>query len=276
MEFHYQRSYRGSVKAVIFDWAGTTVDYGCIAPAGTFINLFADNGVTITMEQARAPMGLHKRDHIRAITEMASVAADWESVHGAKPTETDVESMFEAFVPALIASIENHTDVIPGADDAATHLRQQGIAIGSTTGYSMKIMERVREAATSQGYTPDVVVCADEVPQARPAPWMALKACMDLGVYPPEAVVKVGDTPADIAEGLNAGMWTIGVVEHGNEVGLSREALLDLDDETRAQRIARARQRLAESGAHFVADSIADVPRIVEFINSETAQGIKP
>ncbi len=276
MEFQYQRTYRGRIKAVIFDWAGTTVDHGCMAPAGTFVNLFKERGIQITMDQARGPMGMHKRDHIRTITEMGPVANAWKEKHGAPATEEDVEAMFQTFVPALIASIGAHCDMIPGADDMATALRQRDIAIGSTTGYSREIMKTVREAVAKQGYAPDVVVCADEVENARPAPWMAIRACEQLNVYPLESVVKVGDTPADIAEGLNAGMWTIGVVTHGNEVGLSKDELLDLDDASRARLYAIARKRLAESGAHYLAESIADVPEIVSLIETRVANGEKP
>ncbi len=60
------------IEAVIFDWAGTTVDYGCFAPLEVFIKIFRKRGVKITDEEARKPMGLLKIDHVRALTEIAS------------------------------------------------------------------------------------------------------------------------------------------------------------------------------------------------------------
>ena len=40
MNFTYRRSYRGPIEAVLFDWAGTTMDFGCIAPAEVFVEVF--------------------------------------------------------------------------------------------------------------------------------------------------------------------------------------------------------------------------------------------
>jgi phosphonoacetaldehyde hydrolase len=72
--FTYHRCYRGKLQAVILDWSGTTVDYGCVAPAKVFVDVFAEQGVDITLSEARAPMGIFKRDHIRAITRMPRIA----------------------------------------------------------------------------------------------------------------------------------------------------------------------------------------------------------
>ncbi|MGH9173422.1 MAG: phosphonoacetaldehyde hydrolase, partial [Vicinamibacterales bacterium] len=70
MTFRYQRSYRGKLKAAIFDWAGTIVDFGSLAPAAVFIEVFKRQGVDLTVEEARGPMGLHKRTHIAVLTEL--------------------------------------------------------------------------------------------------------------------------------------------------------------------------------------------------------------
>ena len=61
MPYHYTRRYQGKIKAVIFDWAGTVIDCGVFAPAGTFVEIFRQEGVPITDEEARGPMGQHKR-----------------------------------------------------------------------------------------------------------------------------------------------------------------------------------------------------------------------
>lgn len=98
MAFVYHRGYRGPVKLVIFDWAGTTMDYGCYAQAVVFIEVFKRRGVEITMEQARRPMGLRKLDHILAISQQDEVAQLWKEVNGKDCTE--------AALPAVIAEIE--------------------------------------------------------------------------------------------------------------------------------------------------------------------------
>lgn len=276
MDPERQSHYRGPIKAVVFDWAGTTVDFGCCAPAAVFVEVFKRRGITLTVEEARGPMGMHKRDHIRALLALDRVAAQWAERHGFPPTDTDVDSLFEEFVPLQIEAIRKHADLIPGTLECVAALRERGIRIGSTTGYNDAMMAALIPEAARAGYRPDAIVCVSDVPEGRPAPWMALEAAKRLGVYPLSAVVKVGDTPADVAEGLNAGMWTIAVVEHGNEVGLSLSELAALDSAQRDARLARARERLRAAGAHDIAETIADVPGIVNTINARLTRGERP
>ncbi len=276
MEFVYRRSYRGPVKLVVLDWAGTTMDYGCYAPAVVFIEVYRRRGVEITMEQARRPMGLHKRDHIRAIGQIEEVARAWQQVHGRPITEADVEEMFEDFQPLQLACLADYADLIPGTLETVEALRERGILIGSTTGYFTEAMELLKEEAARRGYVPDSSVCATQVPAGRPYPWMVMQNMMNTGVYPPEAVVKVGDTKPDIAEGLNAGVWTVGLAKTGNEMGLNLEEIEALDPEELERRLARAREGLARSGAHYVVDSIADLLPIIDDINDRLARGERP
>jgi len=276
MEFIYHRSYRGPVKLVILDWAGTTMDYGCYAPAVVFIEVYKRRGVGISMEQARRPMGLHKRDHIQAISRMEEVAALWQEVHGRPVTEADVDEMFADFQPLQLQCLADYADLIPGTLETVAALREQGILIGSSTGYFTEAMELLREEAARRGYVPDSSVCATQVPAGRPQPWMVMQNMMNTGVYPPEAVVKVGDTKPDIGEGLNAGVWTIGLAKTGNEVGLNLAEIEALDPEVLARKLAQAREGLARSGAHYVVDSIADILPVIEDINARLARGERP
>ena len=74
MDFVFRRQYRGPIKAVIMDWSGTTVDYGSCAPAMAFVKLFEQYGVRISTAQARGPMGMHKKEHLRALTQVPAIA----------------------------------------------------------------------------------------------------------------------------------------------------------------------------------------------------------
>jgi phosphonoacetaldehyde hydrolase len=276
VDFHFKRQYCGTLKACVFDWAGTTCDFGCMAPASVFIELFHRHGISATMEEARAPMGMHKKDHIRTMLGMPAIAQQWKLKHSAAPGENDVEKLFEQFVPMQIEAIAHHADVIPGTLDCMKTLRNLGIGIGTTTGYNAKMMEVLVSEAKRQGYAPDNLVTVSDVPAGRPAPWMALESAKRLGVYPMEAAVKIGDTPVDIEEGLNAGMWTIAVVEHGNEVGLPQSEFEKLAPGDRAARVDRAYTRLAQAGAHYIVNTIAEVPIIVDEINARLTTGEKP
>src|SRR6266542_686406 len=213
MSFTYERRYRGKIRAVLLDWAGTTMDYGCMAPAVVFVEVFKRQGVPITMEEARAPMGAHKRVHIQKITELDSVAQRWHAKHGRRPTDADVDAMFAEFVPLQLACLSDYSELIPGALDAIGEMRGRGIKIGSTTGYLAEMMDINRKDAARQGYEPDSTVCASDVPAGRPYPYMCLQNMINLQVWPVSACVKVDDTVPGVEEGLNAGMWTVGLAD---------------------------------------------------------------
>lgn len=270
------RTYTGPLKAIILDWAGTTMDYGCFAPAVVFVDVFERKGVPITIEEARVPMGAHKRVHIAAISKLPSVAERWRAKYGRECTEADIDEMFADFVPCQMACLADYADLIPGCREAVAAFRARGLKIGSTSGYTTEMMELLLAEAKKRGYEPDSSVCASQVPFGRPEPWMCLENAKNLRVFPMEAIVKVGDTLPDIEEGLNAGMWTIGLAKTGNEMGLSVDQIARLPREELERRLERAYARLRGVGAHYVVDSIADVPPILDEIDARLARGERP
>jgi phosphonoacetaldehyde hydrolase len=276
MDFVFQRSYRGSLKGAILDWAGTTVDFGSFAPTAVFLRLFAAHGVQIRTEHARRPMGLMKKDHLRAIVAEPEVARAWQDVHGHAILTEEVEAMFAQFVPLQLACLEDYAKPIPGVPEALACFRQMGLKVGSTTGYTREMMDVLAPAAARNGYAPDVWVSATDVPSGRPYPWMAYQNAIQLQVYPLEAFVKIGDTLPDIAEGLNAGMWTIGLSLTGNLLGLSEAEVQALPPATLAARRAEIIQRFSQAGAHYVVDGLADCPSVLEDINTRLARGERP
>jgi phosphonoacetaldehyde hydrolase len=276
MNFHFQRCYRGPLQAVLLDWAGTTMDYGCYAPAVVFIEVYRRQGVPISVEEARAPMGAHKKVHIRKISQLESVRQRWQDAHGRPPTEQDVETMFQDFVPLQLQCLANYADLIPGTLEAVADFRRRGLKIGSTTGYTSDMMKILLAEAKKRGYEPDSTVCASEVPAGRPEPWMCVQNAMNLRVYPFEACVKIDDTLPGIDEGLNAGMWTIGLAKTGNELGLTAEEISKLEPDLLQAKLDRARLRMRQSGAHYVVDGIWDVPAVLDDIHLRLDRGERP
>ncbi len=276
MDFVFRRSYRGRIRAMILDWAGTTVDWGSMAPAEVFMRIFEEKGVPVTSEQVRRFMGKHKRDHIAALCSLDDVARRWQERYNRFPNERDIDDLYEAFIPAQKQALLDHADLIPGLLDAVRAFRSRRIKIGSTTGYTREVMDILVPRAAEQGYRPDAVVCSSDVPAGRPTPWMCFKNAIDLQVYPMEACVKVGDTPQDILEGLNAGMWTVGILMSGNEMGMSEEDIQMLEPSVLKAMRERARDRLYQAGAHFVVDTIADVPDVLDDISALLIAGDKP
>ena len=257
------------IRLVVFDWAGTAVDFGCFAPVAPFIEAFAQHGVKVTPTQARGPMGLHKKDHIRTLFQLPDIAGQWQSVQGKPWTEEDVERLFQDhFIPTQMRAIGNHAGVIPGLLDCVRELRSRGIKIATTTGYFKAAAEQVYKAAAEQGYHPDANLCAEDVPQGRPAPWMIFRHMETQGVYPANRVLKVGDTVPDIEEGLNASVWSAGVTHSSSGVGLTAEEFAALSEAERAEKVAAVKTSLEKAGAHDVIDTVAQVPSLVDKINA--------
>ena len=274
--FRSLRHYVGPIQGIILDWAGTTMDFGCLAPPAAFVEAYRRHGVDITLAEARLPMGAHKRVHIQRIGQIARVADLWRSVHGRTQSEDDVDAIFATFVPIQLEILPRFADLVPGALEAVAAMRARGWKIGSTTGYTLAMNRLLRDEAAARGYVPDEMVCADEVPEGRPAPWMCIENARRLGIYPMGAWIKVGDTLPDVLEGLDAGMWTIGLAVTGNEVGLSKADWDALDPATQELRRARAYERLYGVGAHFVVDGIWDVMPALEAIDVRLRHGERP
>ena len=221
-------------------------------------------------------MGAHKRVHIQRITELDSVRARWQARHGRLPNEADVNRMFKEFVPLQLKCLSDYSELIPGTLAAVAELRKRGIKIGSTTGYMTEMMKINLKDAARQGYKPDVTVCASEVPAGRPYPYMCLQNVINLGVTTVEACVKVDDTVPGVEEGLNAGMWTIGLAVSGNEVGLSLKAWKKLSKAEKEEKRARAYRRMAQAGAHYTVDSIAEMMPCIDDIQERIRRGERP
>jgi phosphonoacetaldehyde hydrolase len=264
------------IQAVVFDWAGTMVDYGCFAPLNVFMEVFRKREIAITLSEARAPMGLLKRDHISEILKMERVAGLWRERYGQLPQEADVDSLYADFEPMMLAVVHEYAEPVPGALALVERLRQSGIRIGSTTGYTAEMMAIVTAQAKKRGYAPDHLVTPNDVPAGRPYPWMIYENAAALNVYPMYNVMKVGDTVSDIREGVNAGTWTIGVVLGSSELGMSEVEVEACDPEVLKARMEAVTAKFHEEGAHYVIPTIGELDQLIPVINQNLQRGERP
>ena len=271
-----QFSYTGPVLGVVLDWAGTTVDYGCRGPASVFIKTFQEFGVSVSAAEARQFMGLAKKDHVRALCGLPSVTAQWLAIHRRIPEDIDINAIYTRMEPMMVLAVSDHAGTIPGVLEAVAGLRARQIRIGSSTGYTRPMMDVLATTARKNGYSPDVVVCSSDVPAGRPYPWMCYANAIQLQVYPLEAMVKIGDTISDIEEGLNAGMWTIGITRTGNEMGLSLEEVNQLPDIERVARLTAIKNRFQAAGAHYAVETLEDIPPVIDEISERLYRGEHP
>lgn len=260
------------IEAVIFDWAGTTVDYGCMAPILAMIESFKVKELEVTLAEIREPMGMLKVDHIEAVLNMERVRNGFTQIHQREYEQTDIDIIYNHFETCIFKNLHQHTKVIPGVHDVQEYLRNQNIKIGSTTGYTTPMINIVAESAVKQGYFPDVIVASDQVRRGRPYPYMLHQNAAMLEVQNMKHVIKVGDTVVDIEEGIHAGCWSVGVVMGSSMLGLSEDEVAMTSAETLGQKIRHVKYEMLAAGADYVIDSIHELPWVIKLIQQKINQ----
>jgi phosphonoacetaldehyde hydrolase len=256
--------YNKPVELVVFDLAGTLVDgpadmseqypkddgLGVKVPVIAFDEVLSEYGINLSWDRIRIPMGFDKKTHLRELLAMTDVSQQFESAHGREWTDTDVEKMYDHLRDTLAETVvcEGLSDVIGGVLPTLAKLKRQGKKLAITTGYGTEAAEALLESLQMrQGVTFDATTHSDAVPNGRPRPWMVYEVMKSLDIYPPAGVVKVGDTVKDIDEGNNAGAWTVGVYETGND-----------DFES-----------LRNAGADFLIPSVGELPSVISQIENQ-------
>ncbi len=251
-------------EAIIFDWAGTTVDYGCFAPVQAFMEIFKEYGITPTMEETRKPMGMLKWDHIKTMLSMERIREEFKRLHGRDFTDQDVDEMHEKFAASLMKILDQFSDPKDYVVDTVAKLRDAGLMIGSTTGYTDAMMEIVTKEAAKAGYKPDCWFSPDSTGHmGRPYPYMIFKNMEALKVTGVDKVMKVGDTLSDIREGKNAGVFTVGIIEGSSEMGLTKEEYAALSPEEREAKVKAVTKRYMDAGADAVVQDIRGVLELI-------------
>ncbi len=268
------------LQAIILDWAGTTVDHGSLAPVRVMQAVFALHGISIDEAEARRNMGIAKREHLQALLQQPRIAAIWRERTGSEANQAALDTLYSEFEAMQLSCLQEYSQLIPGVREALDRFRArgrpQGLKIGSTTGYTRPMLDLLLGPAAAQGYAPDASCTPDEVyGRGRPHPDMCLAVAAQLGIADMAACVKIGDTVADMEEGRNAGMWTIGVTETGNLLGLTASEIAALHPTDRAVRRERAAKALLSAGAHFVAASVPECDAALDEIE-RLLMGVRP
>lgn len=258
------------IEAVIFDWAGTTVDFGSMAPVASFRQAFEEYKIQVTNDEIRIPMGMLKIDHIKAMLAMPRIYDVFIEVYGRSYQEEDIQHIYHSFEKHLLANIAKFTDVKPYVLDAVKELRLMGIKIGSTTGYNDEMMKTVVPGAQQQGYEPDAWFSPDSVNgKGRPQPFMIYKNMETLNVSDVRNIVKVGDTISDVEEGLHAGIYTIGVIEGSSLMGYSQEEYEELSELARRKAIETCEEAYRAAGAHACILNMSELPNLIKNRNKK-------
>lgn len=258
------------IEAVILDWSGTIVDYGCMATEENYREIFQEFGISLTTKEIRAKMGIEKVDHIRAILESERVSKLWYKNTGIEPNEGDVRELNRRFENKIFEKVEKYSLPKEYVKQALEKIRESGIRIGSTTSYSTEVMEFLTKIAAKKGIIVDCWINADQVNgQGRPNPYMIFKNMEKMGVSSVRNVIKVGDTVNDIKEGINAGVVTVGVIDGSSEMGLSYAEFEALSDEDKNISRKKVHDKFKNAGANYIINDFRTLPYIVAQIENK-------
>lgn len=256
------------IEAVIFNWAGTTVDYGSLAPVIAFKKAFKNAGIELSDDDIRQDMGMAKWDHIGRILELNDVKRQWKEKYSELPNNDDRKRIYKDFQQELIHYLKEYTELKSGVLKTFNYLKEYGIKVATTTGYTAEMMKVVQDKAAELGYTPELVVTSEDVKGlGRPSPAMIKYIMKEFNIDDPNKVIKVGDTLVDIEEGLNAGVKTVGIAEGSSLMGLSQVEFDELSNEEQILRRNEVKRKFESANADFVVNSIFDLVQIIEYLN---------
>jgi len=260
--------FTGLIRLVVFDMAGTTVDYGSCAPVRAFLELFEKNGIKADPSIPRGISGMGKKDQIHRMLMNPEIYDQWMNIAGRIPNVNDLEHLYKEFIPLQLDNTARYSKVIDGVPETIEWLRENRIKIAGTSGYDRNMMNiAVRELEKEKVFL-DVTYSSDQVPGGRPAPWMIFR-CMEMtDTLETGSVINIGDTVSDMQAGRNAGVWAVGVIRSGNLIGMTKDEYLSADPEELDILVSEGRKTLYEAGAHVVIDFVSDLPEIIEIINS--------
>jgi len=205
------------IELVVFDMAGTTV-HDDDAVSTCFRAALASVDVHPDRSAVNKVMGLHKPEAIRRLL----------SASGRRYEDRDVDRIHDDFVARMLAYYETDPAVreIPGAGKVFAELRRAGVKVALNTGFGRSIVDAIlRRLAWTNAV--DAVIASDEVPRGRPHPDMIRSLMARLDIAQAQNIAKVGDTPVDIEEGVNAGCSLIVGVTTGSFTRQQLEAYLN-------------------------------------------------
>lgn len=259
------------IRAVIFDWAGTTIDYGNQAPAIALRKTFKQFGIEVNLSDFSCD-GTDPLIQIKRLMATEKCQKEWYIAHPDLSLETGVAQLNRWFNRNILEILPQIAEVKSGMPALISYFRTQGIRFATTTRYTREMLTQILPLASEQGFDPAVNVTADEFEDAvYPGIEMIKQAMAKLRIRNAESVIKVGDTPRDIFEGKAAGVMTIGMVEGSSLIGLSQSEFSALPFARRNSLKNQATAELERAGADYVVENAKDLMRLIKELDTEKA-----
>jgi len=219
------------IRLVMFDMAGTTVcDRDEVLLC--FAEACAQSGIMADASRLNALMGVSKLEVFQLLwREQLGLEADASAI------ESRAGQTFQIFRNILEGYYRTHpVEPTDGALELFGWLRERNILIALNTGFYRAVTDIIlnklgwlvgldRNYVGGVGSVIDYSIASDEVPLGRPEPFMIRKAMATFGIEDAKQVLKIGDTPVDLAEGRRAGCAASLAVTNGTHTRAALEVL---------------------------------------------------
>jgi phosphonoacetaldehyde hydrolase len=270
------------IKACIFDLGGTIIDRYSLTPLLAFRKAFKKYAIDLSPSLIRKDMGLNKMDHINKIFENTDIQKQWLGLNLEIADNRVRKDIFKGFSKIQAKETIERMKIIPETIGCMRYLQDNNILTGVTTGFDYEQTMRVKSLLETYNINLDSYVsstCLD-LP-ARPEPYMIHKNMDNLDLDDAREIIKIDDTVSGIQEGLNAGCLTVAVSRWSVNMGIdSYEDMMKLDNvimdgsnnyslnyHNHKEKLKESREILEKSGAHYVIDTLEELPGIIEHIN---------
>ena len=186
------------------DMAGTTVDEGGLVYSAVEAAVAEAVGGPIPAELMVQWKGTSTEEAIAGL--LRAMGSDDSHAQVLKVYDVFAGKLEEAYgrtPPAPIAGVLEMFET----------LRRAGVKVALQTGYAAPVANSIMTGlGWTVGESVDALVTSDTVAASRPAPYLVFHAMEDTGVRDVRRVLTAGDTPNDLAAGMNAGAgFVVGV-----------------------------------------------------------------
>jgi phosphonoacetaldehyde hydrolase len=259
----YVKSLTPTIKLLVGDFSGTIIDRYSLAPITAFQNAFKKHNINISNAEIRKYMGLKKREHIEHVLKTSNISVNNKLVD-------QYYNEFESELKNLLINYPSYTQLLPYTKETIQYLKicNKNLKFGITTGFPKNMIPPITKSLHIQDFEWMInsIVAADEVPHSRPHADGINKIMKQYNITNPHEVIKIGDTPADMAEGLNAGAYTIGLVKYNNKMGEAVDNINDDKSRMDAKLLKDAYYDLEKVRPHFVIHDIRKLPTVFGMI----------
>lgn len=258
------------IRACIFDLGGTIVDRYSLTPFLSLTKVFMNYNILVPNRLIFKDMGKNKKDHINDILNDQIVNKQWNNRFDKVPDKSDVELLFNDFNKIQKKYSEEVVDVLPETENCINYLQKNNILTGSTTGFNQKNTNIIRNMLERKGiYLNSYVSSTCLNKPSRPYPYMIQENMKNFNITDPRKVIKVDDTVVGINEGLHSNCWTVGVARWSTYMNIqSMEDINNLRASDIEDKLKYSRGVLENTDADFVIDTLDELPKVIEKINS--------